>query len=338
METKVCTKCGENKKIDMFGKQKKVKSGLKSICKECEKEIGRKYRLENKDKILESNILYRLENKEKILTSQNKYKEENLDKVKEAKKKWKDKNPEHGDNYYSENKEKILEQQKQKYLKLHPKEKIEEGYKKCSVCGEIKLINKHFKKLSKSKDGFKYECNECKKQEYKDNNQRYKDTGKQYYKNNKEIVSIANKEYRSTHKIEKRECYEKYYKNNKKFVVDNVKKYHYARLKYDINYKLLCNYRSRLYSALKHTKKSKTTRELIGCSLDELRNHLENKFTEGMSWDNYGKWHVDHIKPCAKFDFSNENEQKECFNYSNLQPLWAIDNLRKQATYIESTL
>lgn len=73
--------------------------------------------------------------------------------------------------------------------------------------------------------------------------------------------------------------------------------------------------------------------ELVGCSIDKLKQHLESKFTEGMSWDNYGDWHVDHIKPCASFDLSDPEQQRLCFNYKNLQPLWAADNLSKGDSY-----
>jgi hypothetical protein len=71
------------------------------------------------------------------------------------------------------------------------------------------------------------------------------------------------------------------------------------------------------------------TEELLGCSIENLKKHLEKQFTQGMSWKNYGKWHVDHIKPCANFDLSKKTEQQKCFNYNNLQPLWAVDNLKK---------
>jgi hypothetical protein len=74
--------------------------------------------------------------------------------------------------------------------------------------------------------------------------------------------------------------------------------------------------------------------ELIGCTKDELRTYLEGLFLEGMTWENYGKrggWQIDHIKPCASFDLTNQDQQKECFHYSNLQPLWADDNLKKHS-------
>ena len=70
---------------------------------------------------------------------------------------------------------------------------------------------------------------------------------------------------------------------------------------------------------------------LIGCEIDYLMFHIQEQFTKGMNWDNYGLhgWHIDHKIPCAKFDLSKESEQLKCFNYTNLQPLWAIDNLKK---------
>jgi len=88
--------------------------------------------------------------------------------------------------------------------------------------------------------------------------------------------------------------------------------------------------RSRLYSFVKG-KNKKSSFEYVGCSIDELKNHLSSQFTEGMSWENYGEWHIDHIRPCASFDLSKEDERFKCFNYSNLQPLWAKDNLKKGA-------
>jgi hypothetical protein len=69
--------------------------------------------------------------------------------------------------------------------------------------------------------------------------------------------------------------------------------------------------------------------ELIGCTIKELTVHLEKLFHPGMNWDNQGKWHVDHIIPCASFDLSDPVHQLECFHWSNLQPLWGPDNIRK---------
>jgi hypothetical protein len=101
------------------------------------------------------------------------------------------------------------------------------------------------------------------------------------------------------------------------------------RRKVDINFRLLYSLRHRLNMALKGKNKSVSTIKLLGCSIDLFRLHLESKFTKRMSFNNYGKWHIDHIKPCASFDLSKESEQRKCFHYTNLQPLWAYDNLSK---------
>lgn len=80
-------------------------------------------------------------------------------------------------------------------------------------------------------------------------------------------------------------------------------------------------------------KKSAGTEELLGCSMGRFMEYLHAHFEEGMSFYNHGEWHIDHKRPCASFNLANEREQKMCFNWLNLQPLWAIDNLRKGAKY-----
>ena len=103
----------------------------------------------------------------------------------------------------------------------------------------------------------------------------------------------------------------------------------------DPEFKLVKILRSRLNSALnrRNIQKGFSTMELTGCELPFLKEYLEAKFTEGMSWKNHGDWHIDHIKPCCSFDLKNEEEQKKCFHYTNLQPLWATENLTKGGKY-----
>jgi hypothetical protein len=105
------------------------------------------------------------------------------------------------------------------------------------------------------------------------------------------------------------------------------------RRKSDVSYRLLGNLRHRVWMALRGHVKSDRTLNLIGCSVEKLKRHLEAKFASGMSWENYGYrgWHVDHIKPCASFDLKDTRQQSECFHYLNLQPLWAEDNFKKHA-------
>jgi hypothetical protein len=103
----------------------------------------------------------------------------------------------------------------------------------------------------------------------------------------------------------------------------------------DPTQQLLNSLRSRLSSLTKGGAKSGSTIELTGCTIEDLRRHLEAQFADGMSWDNYGRtgWHIDHIRPCASFDLSDPNQQRQCFHYTNLQPLWAADNIRKGARW-----
>ena len=90
--------------------------------------------------------------------------------------------------------------------------------------------------------------------------------------------------------------------------------------------------RARLAHAVKGTVASKSIKSLPYTTV-ELMNHLELLFTKGMTWDNYGKWHIDHIKPCSLFDHNDRQQMLECWSLSNLQPLWAVDNLSKGNRY-----
>jgi len=157
-----------------------------------------------------------------------------------------------------------------------------------------------------------------------------------YLKYKKEILQ-RNTKYNKIHK-EKIKTYNKnfnakYYMNNKKRINDQRNIYFKNRKKQDIIFKLLCKLRTRISVALKGNPKLETTTKLVGCSIEKLKQHLESKFTKGMSFLNYGKWHVDHIRPCVSFNLSKVSEQKKCFNYKNLQPLWAKDNFKKWKNY-----
>ena len=87
----------------------------------------------------------------------------------------------------------------------------------------------------------------------------------------------------------------------------------------------------RVRNALKavYVKKVAKTKDLVGCEISFLKKYIENKFKKGMSWKNFGKWQLDHIRPCSSFNLQDLKQQKECFHYSNLQPLWAKENREK---------
>ena len=102
-------------------------------------------------------------------------------------------------------------------------------------------------------------------------------------------------------------------------------------IKTNIQYKLSCRLRTRLYCALQGNFKNGSAVKDLGCSIDELKTHLESKFQLGMTWDNWSfeGWHIDHIKPLASFDLTDRKQLLLACHYTNLQPLWAIDNLSK---------
>lgn len=108
---------------------------------------------------------------------------------------------------------------------------------------------------------------------------------------------------------------------------------HKTRLAIDPGYKIQTILKTRISTMLKRNHRAGGLHELIGCSSDKLREHLEDKFQEGMNWENYGhgpgKWNVDHIRPLISFDLTDPVQQRQAFHYSNLQPLWFEDNMRK---------
>jgi hypothetical protein len=97
--------------------------------------------------------------------------------------------------------------------------------------------------------------------------------------------------------------------------------------------------RNRIRTALNGNGKSASTEDLIGCSFDQLRDHLEKQFLPGMTWSNNttNGWHVDHVRPCASFDLTDPVQQRQCFHYSNLRPMWAAENRSKGKKVDESS-
>lgn len=119
----------------------------------------------------------------------------------------------------------------------------------------------------------------------------------------------------------------RYSKWSKKYYAENPEKYSYKVLRIS-----LCT-RVKRSLLKKGLKKNDSVVKYIGCSIIELREHLEKQFKKNMTWKNYGEWHVDHIKPIALFDLNKKDELLECFHYTNLQPLWAMENFKKGARY-----
>jgi hypothetical protein len=160
----------------------------------------------------------------------------------------------------------------------------------------------------------------------------HKKQKQEYRKKHKKIIAKWMKNYGQIHKEILKDKKRKYYIKNKSKI--KIKRRIYMRNKRKNNhaFRILNNLSRRLIKLLNGRHKVSITKKLIGCSAKKLKQHLESKFKSGMSWDNYGRtgWHIDHIRPCVSFDLSKLSEQRKCFHYTNLQPLWAIDNIKKR--------
>jgi hypothetical protein len=182
-------------------------------------------------------------------------------------------------------------------------------HKKCCTCKEELEVSLFSKR--KSSDGYKAQCKSC-ASEY----------SKEYREKNKYILLEKRSKRKNSRTLHKKRPLTPYQK-------------------------MIRNLRTRVIIAVKNqfTEKSKKTIELLGCDWSMLKDHLERQFVENMVWDNYGSremnyvklsWHIDHIIPCEMFDLSDPEQQRQCFHYTNLQPLWWYDNISK-ATRIYPT-
>lgn len=148
-----------------------------------------------------------------------------------------------------------------------------------------------------------------------------------------ECKNAQGREKRANAREESRAYMREWKQKNKEKLVKWNAEHHKKRMKTP-GFRMKHALRNRIGNALRRGyKKSGSSSELIGCDWDVLREHLETQFTEGMTWENYGHkgWHIDHIMPCDSFDLTDPEQQRTCFHYTNLQPLWAKDNLEKGA-------
>ena len=224
---------------------------------------------------------------------------------------------------------------------LPPKPVAKEGYKFCQCCGaELPLDN--FKKHKHTRDGFDTTCRPCANKKNKEAIARRKDSHlanrREHYRNN---IERERRRARDWHRENYEKCHANYVKwvaNNRDYVRSWGRDY-FRKLKIESpEYNIAKRIRCRVHALGKGIVKSKATLELIGCTLEEFRAHIENQFVEGMSWDNFctKEVHMDHWKPIYEFDMLNERDVLICFNYRNYRPLFAIDNLRKNKKWSEA--
>lgn len=188
--------------------------------------------------------------------------------------------------------------------------------KHCSSCNTDKQHG-DFYKNHRTKDGFAYTCKAC----MADYSAKYREKNKLHRAELKRRWYIKNKNRIAQYSAD-------YYVKNKNTIIDKAMKYRKERLKSDPLFKLQKNLRHRLNKLIKQ-KTSRAAIDFLGCDLDYLKTYLESQFQPGMTWYNYGMWHVDHIKPLSRFDLLDPEQLKKACHYTNLQPLWAEDNLKK---------
>lgn len=157
-----------------------------------------------------------------------------------------------------------------------------------------------------------------------------------YYAENRDKILEGKKKYYMANSDKKAEYNRQYRLENKEEINKTKRKYYRKAIVTDYNYRIKMMLRTRMYNALRGSAKAASTIDLLGCSIDYFMEYIKEQFKPGMTWENHGEWHLDHIKPCALFDFSEPAQQKECFHYTNMQPLWAVDNIIKGAKYEEA--
>ena len=232
--------------------------------------------------------------------------------------------------------------------------------KTCSKC-QLELHLEQFCKDKTKKDGHRSQCKACvselnkkyreenkekisehKNKYYEEKREKIKEYKKKHYEENKEKINERTRKYYK----ENKEKIMKYYEENKEKVSERQKKYSKEhkeerneyrrnRFKTDKGFGILCRLRARLHKVLKGKNKSASTMKLVGCTIEELLNHLEKTKVEGKD---YSDAHVDHIRPCASFDLTDPEQQRECFHYTNLQWLPAKENMSKGAKWNHETI
>lgn len=237
----------------------------------------------------------------------------------------------------------------------------------CTTCGNWLPHSSFCRNGTKLRSSCKI-CKSLKDKDYlSKNREKASRRAKTYYQEHREQLSTYQKKYHESHK-EKRNAYSRtYWRKNRETLCGQKRKYteenkerrkEYVkanivrirekqaerqrdRTKNDIQYRLKKNLRKRIYDCVVrfNIEKRDSTMNLLGCLASDLVARLESMFQPGMSWDNYGEyragklmtWHIDHIRPCSSFDLTDPEQQKQCFHYTNLQPLWAVDNIVKGA-------
>lgn len=228
----------------------------------------------------------------------------------------------------------------------------------CSKCSVSFPATEEFFYNKRDRKGEKRLIAQCKicfdlrvRKHQKNNPDRIKEYKRRSYAKNREKNCKKNRDHYAAKRHDlafmdrrRKECRKNYYKDidksraavrrRNKFSQPRRNAYKRDRYKNDPRYRFDVFLRSQISNALKdqNAKKNGRTLDLIGCSPETLKRWIESQFSSGMSWDNHASdgWHIDHIRPCASFDLTDPEQQRTCFHYTNLQPLWAAENCSKK--------
>lgn len=163
------------------------------------------------------------------------------------------------------------------------------------------------------------------------------ESDKRHYERNREKRIQSSRNWAMKNKEHRSEYMKDYHTENIEKIRENKRNYERTRKSIDPHYKLIGNFRTAIYQVLKENNVNKNGHyfEVLGYSQEELIKHLEKQFIDGMTWDNYGKWHVDHIRPITSFDIKEIGDEEflKCWGLDNLQPLWGVENIRKSNKY-----
>ena len=210
--------------------------------------------------------------------------------------------------------------------------------KKCKICNQEKVIDEFYKT---HRGGTESYCKDCKnkkgKERYAKNLEHHKSICKAYYEIHKEehnsrMISYINDPDHPERKEKHRAGVKRYMKENRDQFRDREREYKKLRLKNDTKLRVSHNISTYMRTSLNNNKHGRHWEYLVGYTLDDLIRHLESKFDENMSWENYGiYWHIDHIVGIANFNYTsyNDEEFKKCWSLENLQPLYAPENCSK---------
>lgn len=235
---------------------------------------------------------------------------DNSEKMAASRKKWRDNNPEKIKlirvNWVNKNREKVNRQARESASR-----------------NRDKIILKRRLNYSKNRESLLAKQNEWRSK----NREHFRAQGRVYFFTNKPKYYARSRIWRIKNR-EKTLAWQRAWRKNNK---GHIRKYANERYASNPEARLASLMRSRVNKLIKRsrTKKINKTMEIIGLSLKDLKSYIESLWQPGMSWENRTMWHIDHIKPCSSFDLTDPEQQKICFHYTNLQPLWWQDNLRK---------